>query len=1238
MDTSFPTTPLSKFKNFLKERKKLLGILGLVVLLLAIPLGVWLLQQTQIFAPKAAVAPIQLVSSSDCFVSSDPNKVKCASFQIQLTSPLGPPASPSPSVSPTPVPSSSSCTSDSQCSSGEKCFNYQNYSGSCKPSDTVCAQVITNACNPDNPSECVDFPTPCQVPPGWITANSSPSPIASNGLSQGLVGYWNLDQTANTMTDSRSNNGTSTGTTSVTGKIGKARSFNTDTDKIITSPVSLGLNDMTVAAWVDLKQSIYAEAIANQWGPNAVAWNFSIVNKDTPNSWASTTPGKPYLHFNAQGCSNNNLGWVISNDSVPMNGWHHLAATRSGTDGKIKLFIDGNEIASTIGSPETTGTPCSQAIPLGIGLFSDGVNYPFKGAIDEVGIWNRVLSPAEISSLAAQTTSLSQGASNWLFVENLLSKVAKTASKIIPEVNAQVCQVPSAPTNFQPTSITSQTLPPGQQTISWSPGAGAAPTEYLVKLDDLTATADFVDCGSGDVPQNPGDICIRHNGTNSVTANLVNGHTYNLVVFAANNCGFSPTAGGGSFNVVTPSSPNPTASASVACLNPASPVNAFYYTNRLSFYYTADQAYFPTLTAGGWTDAGTVFYAYKTQVPGTVPVYSTYYTNRLSRYLTTNAAYLPTLAAAGWTNEGAMFYAYDHQVPGTVGIHSFYYSNRLDRFLIADNSSWYFPTLAAAGWTDEGPIFYAYPTQEASCDTSSASPSPNASASPDANLPGTSYYKVSETEAGLTSAPQIAYTVEPTITDFSFSDPTPGTKQIWVEFIGADGSTRKEHISVELIEPQPVITSLDCSMDISKQDLKLTLKGTGLGNGSGNIKANDKDAEILSWNNTQATAIVKSPGNLDDGKLFKVKLTKSDSTVLPEVTCQVNTALLSLGAFLFCREPGKFDIQNVKVLLADENGNKVNETVTIDKDGILKGLKTKLQSGKPYVISIKAPYSLRRNAEFTAADGTTVITPDDNANFILPVGDIAPVIQQDGKINTLDRSEIVRQWSVLGTGTTKTGDFNRDTKINSIDWACMRYDFNSEDDALPTRAGIPSPSPVSSSPVNASISPTSTPSLPSPSPSSAVVASPSPSAPVQNGSAFFLLAPEGNGAYNNGAEFDVDVRVSSQDEGANLFVAKLSFNPANLEVVSIQKGTALNNWTEDYFNNQTGVISLVAGTPSPGLQTTSGNDPLFAKITFKGKQTGLTDITLMPTSRIYSNNNNNDILGTLVSSQVQILP
>jgi hypothetical protein len=38
----------------------------------------------------------------------------------------------------------------------------------------VCIQVITPAYNPQNPLECKEFPTPCDVPPGWVKTERCP--------------------------------------------------------------------------------------------------------------------------------------------------------------------------------------------------------------------------------------------------------------------------------------------------------------------------------------------------------------------------------------------------------------------------------------------------------------------------------------------------------------------------------------------------------------------------------------------------------------------------------------------------------------------------------------------------------------------------------------------------------------------------------------------------------------------------------------------------------------------------------------------------------------------------------------------------------------------------------------------------------------------------------------------------------------------------------------------------------
>lgn len=298
-------------------------------------------------------------------------------------------------------------------------------------------------------------------------------------------------------------------------------------------------------------------------------------------------------------------------------------------------------------------------------------------------------------------------------------------------------------------------------------------------------------------------------------------------------------------------------------------------------------------------------------------------------------------------------------------------------------------------------------------------------------------------------------------TTYTLKDAKPGSKQIWVEYRHPNGTTKVDTVNFDLVDKTPQILGLACNLEVSKQSLKITVTGDNFGNDAGTATTVDPNnkLDILSWNNKEVVTSLKSPNiPVNQGQKFKVKVARADGFESGTAVCAVDKSLISLGAKIFCREPGKFDASNVEVTIIGNKGDnpkegisKAEEKVTISKDGEIDNLKTQLQVGKNYAISIKAPNSLRRTAVFTAMEGTTEILRPDGTPFILPIGDIAPVISADGQINTLDRAELIRQWRVLGdTATSKlTGDFNRDNKVNSIDWACMQYDFGSSDELIP---------------------------------------------------------------------------------------------------------------------------------------------------------------------------------------------
>ncbi|MBI2330511.1 hypothetical protein HYU94_03895 [Candidatus Daviesbacteria bacterium] len=320
----------------------------------------------------------------------------------------------------------------------------------------------------------------------------------------------------------------------------------------------------------------------------------------------------------------------------------------------------------------------------------------------------------------------------------------------------------------------------------------------------------------------------------------------------------------------------------------------------------------------------------------------------------------------------------------------------------------------------------------------------------------TTRYRMAESLADLNNAAWVTYTAGGVnIDNFRFADATAGNKFIFVQFEGTDanGATvttnsttcPKCQAQVRLLGDPPAVTG--CSLGFEGTNTVLNISGRNFGSTKGSAKSNDTSLTIRQWNNTSIQAVFP---NAPTGEEFPVSVTNSDNQEGPG-RCSAITQL-SLGARVFCRAPSSGDTDNVDLVLAEAfaGGKKTKQKVRIDKDGVIGGLNQKLESGKKYKISLKAPKSLRKTVEFTAGDGTTNVP-----NFILPVGDISPADGGDGSINASDKSELNRQWIIAGSGSGRTGDFNSDGRVNSIDWACMRYDFGSVDDAEPVAPAAP---------------------------------------------------------------------------------------------------------------------------------------------------------------------------------------
>jgi len=114
-----------------------------------------------------------------------------------------------------------------------------------------------------------------------------------------------------------------------------------------------------------------------------------------PNYLYTTSDGKLRAVNDLSGSSDS---YAVSNEVLPLNEWMHLVSVYDDSTKRIKLYKNGNEIELTTDT-QGVGTPIIDTSPLRIGMEDIGGLTSFNGNIDEVMIYNRVISANEIEKL-----------------------------------------------------------------------------------------------------------------------------------------------------------------------------------------------------------------------------------------------------------------------------------------------------------------------------------------------------------------------------------------------------------------------------------------------------------------------------------------------------------------------------------------------------------------------------------------------------------------------------------------------------------------------------------------------------------------------------------------------------------------------------------------------------------------------------------------------------------------------
>jgi hypothetical protein len=221
--------------------------------------------------------------------------------------------------------------------------------------------------------------------PGVYSIKTSLNPLTPGLRDKGMIGYWSFDEGAGTTAYDRSgygNNGTLYNSpTWTTGQVGGALSFDGVDDYVDCgiNPV-FNLTQLTMMLWIKTPNSMGQvwRNILSKTGSDR-DFGFWMYSADNVKVYG--------LHQ-----SSSRFGSWIAYLSIPfdLNTWHYVVITIDST-GLQKAYADGQFISSYQG----VASNANNSYPIWIGR-SD--NY-WSGLIDDVRIYNRALSDAEIQAI-----------------------------------------------------------------------------------------------------------------------------------------------------------------------------------------------------------------------------------------------------------------------------------------------------------------------------------------------------------------------------------------------------------------------------------------------------------------------------------------------------------------------------------------------------------------------------------------------------------------------------------------------------------------------------------------------------------------------------------------------------------------------------------------------------------------------------------------------------------------------
>lgn len=159
-----------------------------------------------------------------------------------------------------------------------------------------------------------------------------------------------------------------------------------------TLPLRLNNTDFSLSVWAyeTQRNTSFQDALLVKRGPfEEDGWFFSLTGQQS-----ASHQGVGKLYYQVSGGDDPR---VYSAGSVSLDTWSHLAVTYNITDHIARLYIDGTQVAVSGYMPSPNP---NTEFDLCVGSDSQGMGYHWHGKIDDVRIYNRLLSLDEIQVLA----------------------------------------------------------------------------------------------------------------------------------------------------------------------------------------------------------------------------------------------------------------------------------------------------------------------------------------------------------------------------------------------------------------------------------------------------------------------------------------------------------------------------------------------------------------------------------------------------------------------------------------------------------------------------------------------------------------------------------------------------------------------------------------------------------------------------------------------------------------------